>query len=553
MNDLQTKSLFDLKDLRLAWERVNASVGTDSKDYFGISVYSTDIDKYLSEIQEKLTTNSYEPKRPFKYFEPKNTGTQRTKTVLRISDAIIYQAIADKVAFHLYDHLSETKGHIYGSVLNENVTKGAALLDEEYPDFYFFEYYVSLYNRFIEGINNTLELVVYKLETDITGFFDCIPHSSLILELNRLGVDKGILELLATCLNAWSGTRDMSTYHVGIPQGPAASFLFANIILDGLDRLIIDQGVSYHRFMDDIRIYGSSEKELLSMLVIVDRYLKGRSLCINTNKTVIQKISENVEEEEEYEDIFLDRSGIPLEDKIEDGIEHDIVIQDQTQSKETGSHIQNTSPSIAVKLYHLALKRIEDELLEDYLTLMSRPGSYAVPKHNVRKFLTLSQKWRITVKAIQSIQEYSPRDELVKVWLFGIRKLYWKANSMVWNLKCYDSLEKYYSDFESIISDFDRFEWVKYQVLNIYSKVLGSDKSKQQKAINDLESEESPLVRLGYYSILIDVIETDSQLFSSISSLLKQENEKYVKESVLDMVHRRHLNISISHLESWFL
>ena len=101
MSNLKTESLFDLNDLRLAWERVIASVGTDSKDYFGISVYSTDVDKYLSEIQEKLATNDYEPKRPFKYYEPKKTGTQRTKTVLRISDAIIYQAIADKVAFHL--------------------------------------------------------------------------------------------------------------------------------------------------------------------------------------------------------------------------------------------------------------------------------------------------------------------------------------------------------------------------------------------------------------------------------------------------------------------
>jgi reverse transcriptase-like protein len=551
MSNLNTECPFNLKDLRLAWERVNASVGTDTKDYFGISVYSSDLDKYLNELYQQLANNEYEPIRPFKYYEPKQGGTQRTKTVLRISDAIVYQAIADKIAFELYGHLSKTREYVYGSVLNENVSKGIDLLGEDDSDFYFFEYYVSLYNRFIEGIGTALESksVQWKLETDITGFFDSIPHSTLILELHKLGIDKKILDLLAKCLNSWSGTRDMPTFNVGIPQGPAASFLLANIILDGLDTLVIKRELTYFRFMDDIRIYGENEKVLLSILALLDRFLKGKSLSINTSKTVIKPAKDS----EEDEDFFLDGSGIPIEQKVVDELEKDIVIQDQTQLKQTETGTKKLPDNMAIMLYFHALQTIEEQLIDIYLKYQSNSVLESIPKKTIRRFLTLSQKWRVTVKAIKSLQEYSPRQEIVKVWLFGIKHIFWKTNSMVWNLKHYDSLERYYSDFENILDYFEHFEWVKYQVLNIYSKVLGSDFTRQQKAIKDLEVEESPLVRLGYYSILVEAIKTDSHLFDSLSTILKEEKEDYLKESVLNLIRRQHLNIPINNLRDWFL
>ncbi|WP_169697673.1 RNA-directed DNA polymerase [Methylophaga nitratireducenticrescens] len=551
ISDLNTETLFTLQDLELAWERVNASVGADTKDYFGITVYSTDVGKYLKELHSELLCDKYAPTRTFKYFEPKQSGTQRTKTVLRIKDAIVYQAIADKIAFELYGHLSKNSNYVYGSVLNENVTKGSSLLEEDEPDFYFFEYYVSLYNRFIEGISDALdsECVQWKLETDITGFFDCIPHATLILELHKLGINKAILDLLAECLNSWSGTRDMPTFNVGIPQGPPASFLLANILLDGLDTLVIERGLTYFRFMDDIRIYGENEKVLLSTLALIDRYLKGRSLSLNNSKTLIQPISDSMDDE----DSLLDGSGIQIEKDSLATLSEDIVIQDQTQLKQTESGTTKLPDSVAQLAYFQVLDEIEQELLEFYQSHDSCSILEPITTKNVRRFLTLSQKWRLIVKAIKSIQEYSPSHELIKVWLFGIRHIFWKANSMVWNLKCYESLENYYSDFEDILQEFKHFEWVQYQVLNIYSKVLGGNTDRQEKAIRDLVDEASPLIRLGYYSILVEAIKTDSKLFESLSNLLKRENEEYVKDSVLNLIRLEHLNVPISSLKSWFL
>jgi hypothetical protein len=366
ISNSNTEVLFTIQDLELAWERVNASVGADTKDYFGITVYSTDLDKHLEELHHQLAFNEYTPTRPFKYYEPKQSGTQRTKTVLRIKDAIVYQAIADRIAFELYGHLSKNSNYVFGSVLNENVAKGCSLLEEDEPDFYFFEYYVTLYNRFIEGISDALdsESVQWKLETDITGFFDCIPHATLILELHELGINKSILDLLAKCLNSWSGTRDMPTFNVGIPQGPPASFLLANILLDGLDTLVIERGLTYFRFMDDIRIYGENEKVLLSTLALIDRYLKGRSLSLNNSKTLIQPTSESMDDE----DALLDGSGIQIEKDSLANISEDIVIQDQTQLKQTDRGTTKLPDSVVHLVYFQVLEEIEQELLEFYLS-----------------------------------------------------------------------------------------------------------------------------------------------------------------------------------------
>src|SRR5690625_7757040 len=86
------------------------------------------------------------------------------------------------------------------------------------------------------------------LVTDITGFFDSIPHSKLLITLHQFGMEPEVLDLLGECLNIYSGTKESITPGVGLPQGPAASFLFANIFLNELDYIISQNGYTYYRY-----------------------------------------------------------------------------------------------------------------------------------------------------------------------------------------------------------------------------------------------------------------------------------------------------------------
>jgi hypothetical protein len=58
MNQIETKGLFSIEDIELAWERVCASVGSDVKDYFGINVF----DSNLRTTFDELESNSYRPR-----------------------------------------------------------------------------------------------------------------------------------------------------------------------------------------------------------------------------------------------------------------------------------------------------------------------------------------------------------------------------------------------------------------------------------------------------------------------------------------------------------
>ncbi|EOX4447586.1 reverse transcriptase domain-containing protein [Vibrio alginolyticus] len=562
MKQIKTQGLFSEEDIELAWERVCASVGSDVKDYFGINVFDSNLAFYLNEIFRELEQNEYVPVKPFKYFEPKKCGTQRTKTVLNIKDAIVYQAIADKLGALLYDKLDRNRNYVFGSVLNENVSRGVDILEDDEPDFYFFEYYVSLYNRFVTGIEETISSgeVKYKLETDITGFFDCIPHSVLLIKLLNYGVNKEILDLLAVCLNTWSGTRDSLTLNVGIPQGPSASFLLANILLDELDNKLISKGLDYFRFMDDIRIYAPTRNQLLTILVEIDRYLKSHSLSLNASKTDIKIVDSDSNES----DFILDSSGIPFDEdmfdwdeEIENELDIDkiareeIVLQDETQldNVDKKNHSFNGNSKISIQL----VKVIENNLWDIYLDNKNVDESEPMSTEFVREFLTLSQRWRSLVSSLKADSGYTPNEDLIEVWLFGVEHIFWKANSMVWNLSLYDSLENYSREYERILTILSRFEWVKYQLLSVFYNVYPNNHSKHSEAIEVLQCEPSPLVRLGYYSVLVESIRENSNLFSKYSNALKEEDDEYVKKSILNSVHYKNTQVSIESLKEWFL
>ena len=278
--------------IKLAFLRVRCWPDRMVKDQVGLNAFGLNLDENCKVLSDKLIKEEYKPQRGFKYYEPKAALTNRTKTMLFVEDALVYQAIANTIATENYDTLKEQEAFVFGSILNPEVKKGLLLLEEDNPNLFFFKFWKNLFNKFKDSIIHNIEVdkVNYKFETDITGFFDCIPHYNLLMKLSdRFNVENEILDLLSTCLNIWSGTKDSITPGVGIPQGPIPSFLFANMLLHDLDDLIIGEGFKYYRYMDDMKIYGYQKEELVKALVLIDKYLKGNGLSINAKKTSIEK------------------------------------------------------------------------------------------------------------------------------------------------------------------------------------------------------------------------------------------------------------------------
>jgi len=560
MNE-QTKiyeKYFSPNNLRLAWERMVRSNGKDIKDFFGIEIYSTNLDKNLIRLSEAIIKGEFKPQRPFKYYEPKASKTHRTKSVLSIEDSLVYQAIADNVAANNYKRLAENNSFVFGSVLHPEVEKGLDLLSEPDADFYFFEYYIPLYNKFINSVNTEIgnTNIRFKLETDITGFFDCIPHSKLLITLNKFGVEPEILDLLNDCLNIYSGTKESVTPGVGIPQGPAASFFYANVFLTDLDYEISQSGYTYYRYMDDIRIYEESEEQLTEALVLIDNFLKGRALSLNTKKTSIEELGENREAEKLP---FLTAYGEALDEyEIKDfkgEQQKQVYLTEQSPDNEQEKKyiVKTIEGEELIKYCKKEIAEVEKYLLEKFKAIDKsnfNARELTNDEHLKKEIIHIAYRWRSSNSILKNIDKPELNPKLIPIWLFCVEHFFWKTNHFCWNLNQYGANDLINLKLNEIIPKFKSFEWVRYQILSNLSTVQHFNTSELREIFRKTKEEVSGLVRLGYYMILLKHLNHEHQLFASLRQAIKDDKEPYIRKRLSSFAS--HKNENLNEIKFWF-
>jgi hypothetical protein len=551
---------FSPNNLRLAWERMVRSNGKDIKDFFGIEIYSANLEKNLARLSEAIINGEFKPQRPFKYYEPKASKTHRTKSVLSIEDTLVYQAIANTVATANYKRLEENNRFVFGSVLHPEVEKGLDLLNEIDADFYFFEYYIPLYNKFINSVNTEIANtnIRFKLETDITGFFDCIPHSKLLITLNKFGVEPEILDLLNDCLNIYSGTKESVTPGVGIPQGPAASFFYANVFLTDLDYEISQRGYTYYRYMDDIRIYEENEEELTDALVMIDNFLKGRALSLNTKKTSIEEIGEDRESEKLN---FLTGYGEEIDEYETKVISQDkqkqIYLSEQSSDNDQEKKyiIKTIEGAELINYCKKEIAEIENYLLDKFKDISNPvfPLRTLVNDEQLKKeIIHIAYRWRSSNSILKNIDNPILNKDLIEIWLFCVEHFFWKANHFCWNLNQYGANDFISLKLNEIIPRFKSFEWVRYQILSNMATVQNFNSTELREIFRKSKEEPSGLVRLGYYMILLKHLKPDHQLFASLRQAIKDDKEPYIKNRLSTFLSRKSINEKVDEIKFWF-
>lgn len=543
---------FSYDNLYLSWHRYLRSTGKDSKDFFGIKLYSVNLEKNLTKLSNLILSGKFKPVRPFKYYEPKASKTNRTKSVLYIEDALVYQALANIIATRNYKKFTENSDFIFGSVLHDEVKKGTKILKNKNSEFFFFKYYLPLYNKFANSINKQIENtdIKYKLETDITGFFDSIPHSKLFVAMNKYGVEPYLLDFFSEALNIYSGTKESITPGVGIPQGPSASFFFANLLLSELDHLLITKGYSYYRYMDDIRIYEESEEKLTEALLLIDNYLKGNALSLNTKKTSIQAIEDR--NTEKVRPIF----DYDMNEEFGENFERDKYLLDQNSETDQNEHyiIKSISDTELIDFCKKEVVDSERILLEKFIVIES-------PFFNLREFLSdeffkreiinQAYRWRTANSILKKKSKVILNKKLIKIWLFCVEHLFWKANNFCWNLNLYGANYTIAKELKKILKKFKNFEWVSYQILSNMAQVQGFSETEQKEIFRNISGENSSLIRLGYYMILLKNI-TNSQLYTSLLKTIKSDKDEYLKRYLAGRYYNKFKESEFSEIKFWF-
>lgn len=560
MSDVKSifKEYFSTDNLLLAWERMIRSNKSDTKDVFGIKMYAANLEENLQLLSKKLINNQFKASRPFKYYEPKASKTHRTKTVLGIEDAIVYQAIANRIAEKNYQRLFENNSFVFGSVLHPEVEKGVEILKDPDAEYYFFEYYIPLYNKFINSVNKELdnEEISYQLNTDITGFFDSIPHSKLLITLSKYGIEDAILELLEDCLNMYSGTKESITPGVGLPQGPAPSFLLANVFLTELDHLVSQHGYTYYRYMDDIRIYEETEEKLMEVLVIIDNHLKGKALSLNSKKTSIEEITEENREFFKARLLKDDLSSNQEEERMdlkEDGIS--LITQNEGGNEEQNERfiIRNISGKELIDFCQKEIKETENYLLKKFKDL-NKEGfkSSQLTKDEELKsnIIHLAYRWRAANSILKKEDKAILHEELIPIWLFCAEHFFWKANHFCWNLNQYGANKEIQTALMQLLDKFQFYEWVRYQILSNLSVVQEFTNAELREMFRAAKIEKSSLVRLGYYLILIKHVDRNLHLYAALKKAIKEDKENYIKQQVFHIFTREEGNSE--ELKYWF-
>lgn len=206
---------------------------------------------------------------------PKPKAGFRVVHQLEPVDAVVYTALACEVAESVEDARMPIDEYIACSY-RLTISEGS---------------YFSAGSGWTDFGEKTEELAgAFKLVlvTDITDFYNQIYlhrlNNAIETANPRLKPIADDIEHFLTTLNSKSSQ--------GIPVGPAASIVLAEAVLIDVDQFLKDQGIAHTRYVDDIRIFSDSERELHRVLERLTLYLyENHRLTVSSEKTFMMDAS----------------------------------------------------------------------------------------------------------------------------------------------------------------------------------------------------------------------------------------------------------------------
>jgi len=377
------------------------------------------------------------------------------------------------------------------------------------------------------------------------------------MTLHKFGVEPDILDLLNDCLNIYSGTKESVTPGVGIPQGPAASFFFANVFLNDLDYLISQSGYTYFRYMDDIRIYEETEEKLTEALVVIDNFLKGNALSLSTKKTSIEEIKDREKEKftllAGYDGEFEDFSDKNTEDEKQNF--HYLTEQNPDNEQDKNFYIRTIEGEELINFCKNEIEEVENFLLEKFKDMEGESFNARTVANDEElkgNIVNLAYRWRNSNNILKSVDKPILNEALIPIWLFCVEHFFWKANHYCWNLNQYGANELITRKLNDLLPKFKSFEWVRYQILSNMATVQNFSPSKLKEIFRTSKDEPSALVRLGYYMILLQHVSHKHQLFASLRQAIKDDKEPYIRNQLSFFMRQISENNKLEEIKFWF-
>jgi len=256
------RKLIARNNLLLAWRRITTSGNFQYKRFYRnlYSVYEVALQDNIHLLHRRLKAHRFKANLPIKIYIPKPSGLQRPITLLYLEDQIVLQAFANILAERLREKrkLVEKKC-VFSNFLNTH-------------DSIFFVWpwrisYRQYQNALTIEYQNGYKWVAHF---DLASFYDTVSHDLLLRQLAPRSVTSDVWKFLQECLSIWTSCQKNRAYGHGIPQGPSASDILAELFLLSIDLEMIQRGHKYYRYVDDIRLFGKNTSEVRRATIDLD-------------------------------------------------------------------------------------------------------------------------------------------------------------------------------------------------------------------------------------------------------------------------------------------
>ncbi len=256
-------------------------------DPFEIENARANSEALINELVEELSNPDRFDLRPaFAYFPPKNDLCDRRMIYIPIKDLTVRYAMA-----LVFSEQIESEIHPQ-CFANRRATGSNARIR------FIEDFSTGGWARFCQWQAERCADNSVLLRTDISSFYDSISHEYLIdavcrhLMLPRecalIGLFLRILRVPVIYYSPSTGqVEGPATTHQGLPIGDGVEGYLANLYLKDVDDAMGRVQAPYGRYVDDIRLFGSSRQEVLQHLRILQEQLLRKGLNLNSSKTEI--------------------------------------------------------------------------------------------------------------------------------------------------------------------------------------------------------------------------------------------------------------------------
>ncbi len=282
INNIRSK-----KNIKLAYDRLITNPESTYKNYFRntYSNFALALDENVNNLSLKMKSG-YLPEKSLRVYMPKANGLSRMYTLLTIEDQIVYQAYANIIANAITN--KQVKSRYKRSVFGNLYTN---------PDSHFFyqpwqKSYKAYTGAIIRAYKSGLE---YIASFDLTACYDSINHSLIKDILIKNHFSDNCASDFINLLSKWE-SADGFELGSGIPQGPQASGMIAEMVLSEYDayveKLQKTYKFKYFRYVDDIRILADNRDTVKWILFLLDKKSKELGLFPQSSKIDLHKIQD---------------------------------------------------------------------------------------------------------------------------------------------------------------------------------------------------------------------------------------------------------------------